>query len=72
VTPLETKHTVTRHPAFRSLTKVVERGHTLFTIRLFFMGNPAILDRTVLCADASRSKVFRKAALHLITQRVTQ
>lgn len=72
MTPLEIKHAVKRHPAFRSLTKVVERGHTLYTVRLFFTGNPAILDRTVSCISASRTEAFRKAALHLVTQRVTQ
>lgn len=72
MTALKTKHAVKRHPAFRALTKVVDRGHTIFTIRLFFMGNPAINDRTVTVSDATRSGVFRKAALLLVTQRVTQ
>lgn len=72
MTPLEIKHAVRCHPAFRSLTKVVERGHTVFIVRLFFMGNPAILDRTVSYTGASRTEAFRKAALHIVTQRITQ
>jgi hypothetical protein len=44
---------------------------TIFIVRLFFMGNPAIHDRTITVSDATRLGAFRKAAIHIVTQRIT-